>query len=122
MQLTSRHLVRYLFVSLLLSQRDDTLPACEHFLKQTAYKYTDVFTDFVHILTHTFAFDSIPETLAGLQKVCCCAKCWVAMRSGLLLAPLCGSDNGSGKGTRHPRLPPSLQCHRQGVRVVPLVR
>jgi translation initiation factor 3 subunit E len=69
MQLMSRHLVRYLFVSLLLSQREDTLPACDHFLKQTAFKYTDEFTAFVQTLTQSFAFDSMPATLAAMQKV-----------------------------------------------------
>ena len=70
MQLMCRHLIRYLFVSILLSQPADVLPALKHFLKQISFKYMDEFTDYVQILTQSFSFDQMPAILSGMREVC----------------------------------------------------
>jgi len=69
MQLMCRHLLRYLFASLLLSKRKDSLTILSGFVKETSYKYADEFTEFIQALTKTFSFDSIPTILAKLQEV-----------------------------------------------------
>jgi translation initiation factor 3 subunit E len=69
MELMCRHLLRYLFGSLLISKKKDALSTLKGFVKETSYKFSDEYTEFVRVLTMTFAFDSIPTILAKLQKV-----------------------------------------------------
>ena len=62
-------MLRYLFASVLLGDKKDALKILSKFIKETAYKYVDEFTELIQILTHSFAFDAVPENLAKLKKV-----------------------------------------------------
>jgi hypothetical protein len=69
MQQVCRHMLRYLFASLVLSKSPDTLLILHDFVVETEYKYVDEFTAFVKILTQSFTFDALPEALEKIKKV-----------------------------------------------------
>ena len=70
MEVLCRHLLRYLLAALLLNHKKDTLRVVSEFVKKTGHKYADNFTEFIQILTQTFAFDQLPGVLEKLKQDC----------------------------------------------------
>ncbi len=69
MELTCRHLLRYIFASAMLRRGPDGMVALRDFVKRTSHKYRDEVTDFVQALTQKFDFETLPGILTRLNKV-----------------------------------------------------